>query len=258
MNAPGSPSSPLQTTYLISPLAARTLAHFRPVGKPAPPRPRSPLACIVFDDLMRRELFQAAAQGDEAVVPQVFVQIERIDLAAMLGGQVLLRPEERADRPVAGVDGVPSRRVAGFIGQQPIEPAARPIRPMRRNAPRGLKWASTMSAASSALTLAKSFFSPAADGVDDFDQRRLMAHADAADPFHHGRRAAFGQRVLDRPIDAAASLGDAARAEPDANLAHVLAENDRRGGPLAPCRSSVAAGNPRSRRRPSPGRAARK
>ena len=47
MNAPGSPSSALQTTYFRSPAASRVNFHFRQVGKPAPPRPRSPEARIV-------------------------------------------------------------------------------------------------------------------------------------------------------------------------------------------------------------------
>ena len=42
MNAPGSPSSALQTTYLRSPSALRQASHLRPVGNPAPPRPRRP------------------------------------------------------------------------------------------------------------------------------------------------------------------------------------------------------------------------
>ena len=190
MNAPGSPSSPLQTTYFDFALGGADSRPFQAGRKARPAAAAQPARLDLLDDLMRRELFQAAAQRREAVVPQVFVQIERIDLAAMLGGQVLLRPEKRADRPVAGVDGVPGRRVAGFIGQQPIEPArGRAADAAQR--PRGLKWASTMSAASSALTLAKSRFSPAADGRRDFHQRRLVAHADAADPFHHGRARRF-------------------------------------------------------------------
>ena len=43
MKAPGSPSSPLQTMYFTgSSVCAATCAHFLPVGKPAPPRPRRP------------------------------------------------------------------------------------------------------------------------------------------------------------------------------------------------------------------------
>ena len=42
MNAPGSPSSPLQMMYFTSPGDERANFHFMPVGKPAPPRPRRP------------------------------------------------------------------------------------------------------------------------------------------------------------------------------------------------------------------------
>ncbi len=40
MNAPGSPSSPLAMTNLISPGADLTCFHFLPAGNPAPPLPR--------------------------------------------------------------------------------------------------------------------------------------------------------------------------------------------------------------------------
>ena len=40
----GSLSSALQTMYLVSPGVLRTISHLRPVGKPAPPMPRSSLA----------------------------------------------------------------------------------------------------------------------------------------------------------------------------------------------------------------------
>ncbi len=42
IKAPGSPSSALQMIYFSSPLASLVSSHFRPVGKPAPPRPRRP------------------------------------------------------------------------------------------------------------------------------------------------------------------------------------------------------------------------
>ena len=41
LNVPGSPSSALHTANLRSPGAARAISHLMPVGKPAPPRPRS-------------------------------------------------------------------------------------------------------------------------------------------------------------------------------------------------------------------------
>jgi hypothetical protein len=42
MNAPGSPSSALQTTYFWSALFAAAKLLLVPVGKPPPPRPRMP------------------------------------------------------------------------------------------------------------------------------------------------------------------------------------------------------------------------
>src|SRR5438874_2886373 len=48
LNVPGSPSAPLTTTVVASTSDAfsRIVRHLRPVGKPAPPRPRSPDASI--------------------------------------------------------------------------------------------------------------------------------------------------------------------------------------------------------------------
>ena len=110
-------------TYFLSPGGGADLGPLDAGGKAGPAAAAQPALLDLLDDLLGRELFQAAAQGREAVVPQIFVQIDRIELAAVFGGQVQLRPEERAHRAVADVDGVPADRVAGLVGQQPIEPA---------------------------------------------------------------------------------------------------------------------------------------
>ena len=48
LRVPGSPSAALTTTIVARTSEAKpaTLRHLRPVGKPAPPRPRSPDASI--------------------------------------------------------------------------------------------------------------------------------------------------------------------------------------------------------------------
>ena len=63
MKAPGSPSSPLQTTYLIGSDCFATCDHFLPVGKPPPPRPRKLESDIVsttsLGDISNRDFCNA-------------------------------------------------------------------------------------------------------------------------------------------------------------------------------------------------------
>ena len=48
---PESPSSALQTMYFCAPGAPSTVFHLMPAGNAAPPRPRSPEAVTLLDDL---------------------------------------------------------------------------------------------------------------------------------------------------------------------------------------------------------------
>ena len=64
MNAPGSPSSPLQMMYFTSPGDWLANFHLAPVGKPAPPRPRKPessTSCTICSGLMVVKALRAAS-----------------------------------------------------------------------------------------------------------------------------------------------------------------------------------------------------
>ena len=131
------------------------------------------------------------AQGLEAVVTEIFVEIRGIDLAAILGGHVPLRPEERADRPVANVDRASATGSDCLVAEEAIEPAARPMgHPPPKSL--GLVLREHDRPGVFGLHAGEELRRPAA-GRNEFHQRRLVAHAHAADLFHHGRRAAGGQ-----------------------------------------------------------------
>ena len=84
MNAPGSPSSPLQMTYFGEPAARRVRSHFVAVGNPAPPRPRRP------DDRTRAITSSGVSRvrhGSSARMPSrcaVVVERQRVHFAAVL------------------------------------------------------------------------------------------------------------------------------------------------------------------------------
>ena len=66
-------------------------------------------------------------EGLQAVVMDILVQVGRIDLAAILGGHVPLRPKERADRSVAHVDRPLGHRVGRLVAEETVEQSARAI-----------------------------------------------------------------------------------------------------------------------------------
>ena len=141
-------------------------------------------------------------------MPQILVQIGGIELAAVFRGQVHLRPEERAHRGVADVDGALGDRIAPFVGKQAIEPARGRVAGPAQDAARLEVFQDDVGR----FVRADFREQPRRTAArrDQFHQRRLVAHADAANPLHHGRRTAFGQCVLNRTMNLAASLGNAA------------------------------------------------
>ncbi len=136
MKAPGSPSSPLQMMYFSSAAMPWTTRHLRAVGKPAPPRPRRPLRSITSITAVGCQAVEALAQAGEAVVGEVFVEVERVEFAVMFGGDVLLAAEERG-HPRARVVGGAAR--AGIGGARIRRPASRARRPRRGAATAGCR-----------------------------------------------------------------------------------------------------------------------
>ena len=122
MNAPGSPSSALQTTYLTSPFCAAANDHLSPVGKPAPPRPREPRSLHLLDDLVGRHLEERLAERLVAAGRLVLLDRLGVDDAAVaqhdahLGllvrrlGAAELAPRLDAQRHVLLEDAVAPRR----------------------------------------------------------------------------------------------------------------------------------------------------
>ncbi len=109
MNAPGSPSSPLQMTYFVSPGCCADHAPFLS-GRET--RAAAPAQAGLLDGgnnfvLFRDSAFRFAAfvrhfrQRLKPSVRQIFVEVKRIELAEMFRGDVDLLVEKRAHGRVA-------------------------------------------------------------------------------------------------------------------------------------------------------------
>lgn len=187
-----------------------------PLGNPAAAAAQ-PAGLHLGDDLVGRQRLQAAAQGDEAVVPQVLVQVERVELSAVLGGQVLLPAEEGADHRVAYVQRVPPNPLAlQFVGEQAIEQAA-------DGPPQASQQAGRLEVPQHEVRRVLG----ANPGVqlrrplrrDDLHHRRLVTHARAADALDDRVHPRLRQQPVHGRVDLITPLGLAARPHADADLA---------------------------------------
>ena len=144
MNAPGSPSSPLQMTYFPGPRRRGPRPISCPVGKPAPPRPRRPLASHFVDDLLGRKPFQAmrAGPGTRRAAGTRPDRSDRSGRSTRWPGAVAA--QESADRCVADVDGMALHRIGDLVGQQAVQPARSSHSRSAAHSPLGLELRSTM------------------------------------------------------------------------------------------------------------------
>src|SRR5690348_1566161 len=70
LNVPGSPSAPLQTRYFVGQGSCATLAHFTPVEKPPPPRPRRP--DFLMSAMIRSRVIASALASAWPPVPATY------------------------------------------------------------------------------------------------------------------------------------------------------------------------------------------
>ena len=182
MNAPGSPSSPLQITYLGEPGARRVMSHLTAVGNPAPPRPRRP----------ERRTFSITSSGDRLL--QAFLQRAHA-LAACGNPRATADRSRRSSRercaPASPCRG--SRRSCrSAIGSQAPSSRSRArasrisSRTLRTTAARLDMRCGPSSATSSGVDVAVKR-APAV--LDHLDQRLAMAEAAAADRLDRGSAA---------------------------------------------------------------------
>ena len=75
MNAPGSPSSALQSTYFLSLFDFLVSSHLRPVGNPAPPLPLRPdflISSMTCSGVISVNAFASALYPSKAIYSSIF------------------------------------------------------------------------------------------------------------------------------------------------------------------------------------------
>ncbi len=125
MNAPGSPSSPLQMTYLVASARCPNDTPFRPGREPGAATSAQSTPGDLVDHLVGLEFHQAPTQRPEAVVTEVLLQVQRVEVAEMLRRHVDLPPQKGARRTGFHVHRAPRGRAVVLFQQDAVDGANR-------------------------------------------------------------------------------------------------------------------------------------
>ena len=106
MNAPGSPSSPVADDVFDVGFFGLGDGPFAPGGEARAAPATQTRVEDFFDDLVGGHLADRFVYRNKAVVAEVFIEVQRVDDAAVFGGDAFLGSEEFADGFIAGADGM--------------------------------------------------------------------------------------------------------------------------------------------------------
>ena len=197
-----------------------------PVGNPAPPRPRSPLcwisSMICSGRAVRRHRRRAAKPSCRRYSSRSVGSIwPQYSVARCCCG-----PRNAHTGPSRG--SIACRAIGSLVlvGQQPVQPA--PARRSRSAAASSAGWKCCSTSDSDVLGLDTWRTSWAGPPRGTISTSGVWWHMPTQPTrLTHGRGAGLGQHVLDGLVDLAAALGDAAGAQPDADLADRLRRRPR-------------------------------
>jgi len=188
-----------------------------------------PAGLELGEDCVRSGFTQGPLQGPIPVVAKVLIQVQGVDLSAVLGGDVDLVAQEVRHSPVSHVDRVPCHRLPSDPRQQPIHGRGDRARDPASWVPVGKVSGHDRSCI---LRLDPGVQKRRTLPGDDLQQRGLVAHAHAPDPLDCDLRPGLGQGLVQGLPQPAAAPGHAAgpQAKPDLPSIAVSA-----GRPLSQC-----------------------
>jgi hypothetical protein len=183
-------------------------ARASPAAKPA--------SSNLGNNLLGIRLIDAFAQRLEPILAQVLVKVDRVDSAAMFGGDADLLAQEIGDMAFPHVNRVASNRLASLVGEDAVQNAGDGIGNLFCHSGH---FEVAQDNVLGVLRLDSGVQEGFAAGQNDFEQRRLVAHSDASNAFDRHLDTCLCQGVIEGFAELAAAAGHTTRAESDAYLA---------------------------------------